>query len=39
MNPLLSDLTGVTIGVTAVLVLLTLVIRYGWRRGKGVEEP
>jgi hypothetical protein len=39
MSPLLSDLTAITIWTAVAIVILTLLIRLVWRRGKDVEEP
>lgn len=39
MNPLLGSLTAITIWSAVSIVVLTIVVRYMWRRGKHVEEP
>ncbi len=39
MTPLLSDLTGITIWTAVPIVVLTIIIRLVWRRGKNLEEP
>lgn len=36
---LLSDLTIVTIGAAGIILVLVVVVRFMWRRGKHVEEP
>jgi hypothetical protein len=39
MRPLLAGLTGIMIWSGGALILLAIVARYIWRRGKHVEEP
>lgn len=39
MKPLLADLTGIMIGSGLSLILLAIIARHVWRRGKHVEEP
>jgi hypothetical protein len=39
MRPLLADLTGIMIWSGLSLILLSIITRYIWRRGKHVEEP
>lgn len=39
MRPLLTDLTEIMIWSGTSLVVLAVIARYLWRRGKHVEEP
>ncbi len=39
MRPLLADLAAVSAAGAVAAGLLTLILRWVWRRGKDVEEP